>query len=346
MRSAIVRSAFIASLLCAIASATGCGKNEADHESEATLAVKAYVTAELDALHAASLALQAAAPAPDADGWNPTADAAAVTAMKVEWKKARVSYERVEGAIAVLFPDLDAATDERYDGFIAEGPDANLFDGDGVTGVHAIERILWADSHPAATVSFESALPNYTVAAFPVDLTQSTDFKVGLCQQLVDDVQKMKDEFGPLALDASAAFRGVIGSIEEQLEKVNLAASGEDESRYAQHTLADMRANLGGGVATFAAFRTWIEAEGGDALALEIEAGFAAVEAEYDTITGEAIPAVPATWNPSAPTPADLATPYGQLWTLLNEQADPASTTSVVSRMAEAADLLGIPELP
>ena len=135
-----------------------------DLEQNAIAGVKQYVGDELAALAASGDALVAAAPAADADGWSAGTDAAAVDEVRSHWKTTRIHYERVEGAIAVLFPDLDVSTDERYDGFIEEGPDANLFDGDGATGVHCIERILWADSHPPAVVAFESALPNYTAA--------------------------------------------------------------------------------------------------------------------------------------------------------------------------------------
>lgn len=315
----------------------------ADLRAEAILAVKDDTSAELDALAAAALAIQAAAPAPDDDGWGAgeTAD------MEAAWKDARVAYERVEGAIAVLYPELDAATDERYDGFIAEGPDDDLFDGEGVTGVHGIERIVWADRHPDWVVAFESALPDYTVAAFPADATQATSFRDGLLQRLVDDTSSMRDQFEPLALDDAAAFRGVIGSLAEQVEKVNLASTGEDESRYAQHTLADMRANLEGGRATFEAFEPWIlSLDGGDTLVTEIHDGFDRVQVGYDAIDGDAIPEVPSTWNPDAPSEADLATPYGQLWTLLSAEADAEASGSLVERMGAGADLLGIAQIP
>lgn len=315
----------------------------ADLEAEAILGVKDYVDEELHSLAEAALAIQTAAPAPDADGWG----AGETAGMEAAWKDARVSYERVEGAIAVLFPDLDAATDERYDGFIAEGPDDNLFDGDHVTGVHAIERIVWSDRIPAHVVAFESALPDYTPAAFPADQTQATDFQTGLCQRLVDDTETMHTDFEPLALDSAAAFRGVIGSMAEQYEKVALAQTGEDESRYAQHTLGDMRANLEGGLAIYGAFQPWLaEQEGGADVDAEILAGFDRVEAGYDALTGDGIPEVPATWNADSPSEADLATPYGQLFTLLATEADPTVSGSLVERMGAAADLLGIPQLP
>lgn len=314
-----------------------------DPETEAILAVKSYTTDELGVLAAAAAALQSAAPTPDADGWDST-EAAGIESA---WKKARTSYEKVEGAIAVLFPELDAATDERYDGFISEAADDYLFDGDGVTGVHGIERIVWANRHPAWVVEFESALPGYTPAAFPATEAESLAFRDGLCQQLVDDTASMRDQFEPLALDSAAAFRGVIASVSEQIEKVNLASTGEDESRYAQFTLADMRANLDGGIATFDAFAPWIASvDGGPALSDEVYAGFDRVQAAYDAIEGDAIPLVPETWNPDAPSEADLATAYGQLWQVIWVEADPEIDGSLVERMGATADALGIPQIP
>lgn len=314
-----------------------------DLQAKAVLDVKDYVNGELEALHAAAVALQNAAPAPDDNGWNPTDDAAAVAAMRTEWKKARISYERIEGAIAVLFEDLDRSTDERYDGFIAEGEDDFLFDGEGVTGVHGIERILWADQHPAHVVAFESALPGYVAAAFPANLEEARAFKEGLLQKLVDDTQTMIDSFGPKALAPAAAFRGVIGSLEEQLEKVTLASTGEDESRYAQHTMADMRANLEGGRTIYEQFQPWlVSVEGGEALAAEVKAGFDRLDAHYDGIQGEAIPPVPADWT-DAPTAEQLETPYGQLFQLLETESDPQASGSLVHAMAAAADAMSIP---
>jgi iron uptake system component EfeO len=314
-----------------------------DPEAKAILAVKDYTAKELEALASAATALQAAAPAPDADGWS----SGETAAIEVAWKDARVRYERVEGAIAVLFPDLDAAIDERYDGFIAEASDDNLFDGEGVTGIHGIERIVWADRHPPGVMEFESALPDYTPAAFPASEIEATDFRDGLCQRLRDDTASMRDQFEPLALDSAAAFRGAIGSVAEQTEKVNLASTGEDESRYAQHTLADMRANLDGGYATIEAFEPWLlSLDGGEEIQRGIDEGFARLQAAYEAVDGDAIPAVPETWNPDSPSEEDLATEYGQLWLLLAEESDPELAGSLVERMTAAADLLGIPRIP
>ncbi len=313
----------------------------ADLESAAILEVKAYTAGELDGLAAAALEIQGAAP--NLNGWA-SGDG---EVLEAPWRDARAAYERVEGAIAVLFPDLDVATDERYDGALALGPDEDLFDDEGFVGVHAIERIVWAGRHPAHVVAFEEGLPYYTVAAFPANEAEVAAFQDALCARLVTDTASMSSQFEPLALDAAAAFRGVIGSMEEQLEKVNLASTGEDESRYAQYTLGDMRGNLEGGVAIYAAFTPWLATlDGGEDIDAEITAGFARIDAAYDAIEGDAIPEVPATWNPDDPSEADLATPYGQLWLLLTEETDPEVSGALVERMLAAADLLGIPQLP
>jgi iron uptake system component EfeO len=316
---------------------------ELDHEADAIAGVKAYVGAELTDLAAAGEAITASAPAADTDGWSSSSDAAAVDQMKGHWKDTRIHYERVEGAIAVLFPDLDVSTDERYDGFIATEPDENLFDDQVVTGVHGIERILWADEIPSYVVAFESKLEFYEPASFPTVDAESGDFKGLLCQKLADDLTEMGTRFEPLALDAAAAYDGVVGSMMEQVEKVMLAQTGEEESRYAQHTVADMRANLEGGREIYAQFSEWVRSqEGGEAVDDDVNAGFDRMQAALAAVDGDGIPTVPATWNPDAPSEADLATPYGQLWTVVQTESDPDQDGSVVSAMAAAADLIGI----
>ena len=340
----------LGALSIALGAATiGCGSDKSgSQEEQAQATVKAQITTQLGNLVNASTALRAAAPAPDADGWNDTADAAAVNAMKTQWAAARSAYEQIEGAIAVLFPDYDVSTDERYDGFLADkGPDNDLFDGMGVTGIHAIERILWAGHAPADVVAFESMLDGYVAASFPTNITQATELRDGLATRLVTDVQAVQTMFAPLTLDTAAAFRGVIGSLGEQIEKIELAADGEDESRYAQNTLTDMRSNLAGGKNTYDAFRDWVRSEpGGQALDTDILAGFDRVSALYAGVTGDALPPVPAGFNKDAPTADQLATPYGTIFAGLSTESNADDPASLVSKMSAAADLLGIPQLP
>jgi iron uptake system component EfeO len=336
----------VSALFAGVLGVAGCSSSSPTPEKQALEDVQTFINSNLDDLHTAVVAIQTAAPAPDADGWNATADAAAVANMKAAWMRARVAYEHVEGAIAVLFGDLDVSTDERYDAFIADGVvDPNLFDDQKVTGVHAIERILWSDLIPQRVLDFEKQLAGYSPAAFPTNQQQASDFKTKLCQRLIDDVQTMRTQFKPLALDPQTAYRGVIGSMVEQVEKANKAAGGEEESRYAQFTLADMRANVGAGLTTYNAFRPWLLQKGGAALDTQIQAGFQSIQNKYNSISGDALPAVPGTWS-QTPSAEDLGTPFGQLYQLLESESDASVAGSLVAVMNQSADVLQIPRLP
>ncbi|WP_437728626.1 EfeM/EfeO family lipoprotein [Sorangium sp. So ce861] len=323
-------------------------KTDADYERRAVLEVKAFIQDNLDEFAAATAALQAAAPEPDEDGWSASSDKAAVDAMKAEWKKARQSYERVEGAIAVVFPDLDYSTDARYDAFIEVAADDDLFDDEGVTGVHAVERILWADEIPEPVLAFESALMNYSAAAFPATEAEAAAFKGELCERLKADAEKMKADFEGLALDAPSAYRGVINSILEQVEKTSKAATGEEESRYAQYTLADMRANVAAGEQTYAAFQPWLLTKGAEGAEVDqaVLAGFDRLSSAYDAIEGDALPPLPEGWSEEAPTEEQLATPFGELFALVERESDDATPGTLAYDMTRSADLLGIPALP
>jgi iron uptake system component EfeO len=326
---------------CLALSACG-GDDGVDFESRATLDVKHYVNEQLAQLATAAEAIEQAAPAADDDGWNAKADSAALDDMRAAWDKARNAYERVEGSIAVLFDGLDVSTDARYDAFVEEAPDADLFDDEGVVGMHAIERILWAQSHPERVVKFESTLPGYKAAAFPATHDEADAFKNKLCARLSRETRSMRDQFVTVALEPGTAFRGMIGSMREQSEKTTKAASGEDESRYAQRTLDDMRENLAGARAVFEAFRPWIDSSSSATTSRDIVAEFKQVSDAYSAVDGPALPEVPAKFNPDKPTEAELQTPYGQLWKLLNEKTDPEDKDSLISKMGAAADRMGI----
>jgi iron uptake system component EfeO len=318
----------------------GCSEAPKTPEERALLDVKAYIAGNMDELFAAVQQLQQAVP--------PTAWAGQdLTPAKTAWKRARKAYEHIEGAIAVLFPDIDYSTDQRYDAFLAqEGPDDDPFDDMGVTGIHAVERILWADAIPAKVVMFEMGLAGYQPAAFPSTDAQAKELHDKLLGRLVKDVGTMREQFKPLALDPAAAYRGVIGSINEQVEKANKAATGEEESRYAQFTLADMRANIEAGVVTYQAFRPWLLSKMGNELDGKITTGFARLQSAYDQLTGDALPPVPDGWTSVEPSNADLMTPFGMLWQAIEDESDPMIDGSLVQVMAQSADLMGIAELP
>ncbi len=329
--------------------ATACSEPpppEVPPDRRAIVEVKSYVDSHVAALAEAVRSMCAAAPAPDADGWSLERDRAAVSAMRREWRRARVEYERVEGAVAILFPHNDQAIDGRYEHEAELRRDGDPFDDRGFVGMHAVERILWSSSIPAATERFERGLPGYVEPRFPASEAEAARFRDGLCARLVHDVETMRDQLAPVALDAATAWRGIQGSIEEQSEKVLLGATGQDESRYAENTLADMRANLEGGRAVLAAYDALIEATpGARARRGEIDARLRELEQAYDAIEGHALPPVPDAFDPDEPSEAHLATPYGGLFTLLSRASDPDASGSLAHELRRAGDAMHIPPL-
>src|ERR1044071_5440278 len=221
-------------------------KTDADYTAEVVAGMHDPIGDDLADLVQAARDLQAAAPT---HAWDPITDSAAITAMRVAWMRSRIAYEHVEGATAPIFGDLDVSLDARYDDFLAKlGPtgDPNLFDGTGATGMHAIERILYAHDIRAEVIKFESPLPGYVAAAYPATTAEAMAFKNQLAQKMIDHTVALANQWQAAAVDIGAAFQGLVGLMNEQKEKVNLAATGEEESRYANLTLFDLRNNLYG----------------------------------------------------------------------------------------------------
>jgi len=319
-------------------------RTDADYRAEVVAGMHDSIGGDLADLVQAARDLQAAAPT---HAWDPNADASAITAMRVAWMKTRIAYEHVEGATAPIFGDLDVTLDARYDDFLAKlpGGDDNLFDGTGVTGMHAIERILYAHDIRPEVVQFESSLPGYVAAAYPATTDEATAFKTQLAQKLIDDSVSLHDQWQPAAIDIGAAFQGLIGLMNEQKEKVNLAASGEEESRYANLTLFDLRNNLDGTRTAYALFRPWIQAHpSGGTIDTMIQDRFGELDALYTGLPGDALPAVPGDWSADQPTAANLGTPFGMLWQTVRQDVDPTQSGSVVFEMNQVATMLGFPE--
>src|SRR5262249_20950569 len=190
--------------------------------------------------------------------------------------------------------------------------DTDLFDGEGVTGMHAVERILYSDGIPSTVVTFESMLPGYRAAAFPATADEAADMKTGLLQRLIDDVTELQAQWPPANVDITAAYQGLIDLMDEQREKVTKAATGEEESRYAQMTLFDLRNNLDGTKTISLLFKPWLRAQsGGDAVDTSIEQGMADLATVYAGFSGDEIPQPPDGWSSDHPTEEQLATPFG-----------------------------------
>jgi iron uptake system component EfeO len=305
--------------------------------------VKHWVDGEVEALARAAEDLRDAAPAPDADGWSHARDPEAVDAMRAAWRRARVAYEHVEGAIAILFPETDVAIDARFERYAEQHLDARPFDGNGFVGMHAIERILWSDAIPPAALAFERPLTGYFVARTPESAPEATAFRDELCAHLVHEVRTMQEQLAPLALDDATAWRGIEGSVEEQSEKVLLGTTGQDESRYAAITLADMRANLEGARAVLDAFAPMIAAHPDAASRrASIDAQLSALEHQYAAIGTDALPAAPADFDPDHPSDAS---PYGQLFGSLSHATLARERGTLAFELRAAGLAMGISPL-
>jgi iron uptake system component EfeO len=328
-------------------SAGGGPRTDAEWRADITTTMHANLLGEIDALIAAAKELQSAAPA-DA-GWTDGDHRASIEAMKTAWIKARVAYEHIEGALAPLFPEIDASMDARYEDFLDElggAGDPDPFDGEGVTGMHAIERVLWSLDEPAAVREREAtelADKGYRDAAFPSNAAEAASFRTKLVQRLIDDATRLHDEWTPQRIDVAGAFTGLVSLMNEQLEKVNKASSSEEESRYSQRTMADIRKNLEGTEQIYAIFQPWLKTKDA-AVDQRIVAGFDRLHDAYAQVSGDAIPQPPATWKSEVPednSAADRETPFGRLYFTVREAVDVRRDTSIVASMNGAAVAMG-----
>jgi iron uptake system component EfeO len=337
---------------------------DATFTNQVVMGMRSSFITDLGNLVSYSQMLQTAAPTPAGRGWDATLDAAAITAMEAAWTGCRAAYEHIEGATAPIFPDIDATIDSRYDDFLAALPngDSYLFDDVGVTGMHAVERILYAPVTPARVIAYESTLTGYVASAFPGTAQEASDFKTKLVQKQITDAQSLQTGWeNAKTYDLGAAFQGLVSLMNEQQEKVDKASSNQEESRYSQTTMLDIRNNLAGTERVYTLFQPWIQskaaatpdggaagdggtAQDGKAIDAAIEAGFAKLQALYDSVSGDAIPQPPDTWSSVNPTAADLTTPFGILYEGVHQAVDPNQAGSVVAEMNAAAVLLGFPQ--
>jgi iron uptake system component EfeO len=331
-------------LVSSISLAACTNKTDADYREDVVESIHDSFGADLDALVQAAYDLQAASPN---RAWNATTDTQAIAEMREAWKRTRIAYEHIEGAIVSLFPGVDDTLDARYDESLVKlGPagDQDLFDARGVTGMHGIERILFAPEIRPEVIDFERSLPGYKPAAYPATDEEAIEFKFVLVQLLIDKASGLRKQWQPAVIDIGTAYRGLVGLMHEAKEKVNLATTGEEESRYANITLFDLRNNLDGTQNAYNLFREWILSKSAGAqYDTALTNKFEELATLYSTVTSDSLPAAPVDWTPNAPTPANLATPFGTLWQNVHESVDPNSDHSVVFQMNHIATLLGLP---
>ena len=336
----------LVSLLFGLVGACAGSARDDGHKREVTAGVKRYLGGHIQGWLGASRTLRDALPTPADRGWDAQADAAALQAARAAWKHARHEYELIEGAIAPIFPESDAATDARYEDFLAKLPadgDRDPFDGEGVVGMHAIERILFLDDTPAKVREFELGLRGQRPPKQPATADEAARMKEQLAGRMVRDIEQLAADFQPLELDLGFAYRGLVDLVNEQVEKVDKTASGEEESRYAQWTLADLRANQQGVAEMYAIFRPWLlSRRGGEAQDARVRAGLDRLKAALDAHAGHAMPQPPARWSSVKPSAEALATPFGKLFAIVKAECDPARDGSLHAELLRAANMLGL----
>ncbi len=347
MRS-LCRSAGLVLAFAFVFAGSGCGssnKTDAQFQSEIVAAMHQLLLVDAQGLNKAALDLQAAAPD---NGWgNPAnpSDRAALAPMMEAWQRTRYYWERAESTFAEAFPSIDDAIDSRYEDLLkANGDqDADLLDGTGVTGMHAIERILYAPGPPDVAAS-EASLSGYQTAAWPADAQQAAAFKNGLCQKLVDDSKSLLDQMHTKPLDLPMVFTGLTGLMSAQAEKVGLAVLHQEESRYSQKTLVDLRFNLAGTKEIFALFVPWLATKTyGGSLTMTASSALDGLDLTYSSVTGDSIPPPPSTWSSLSPTLDDQQSPFGKLFEAVVQDVDPNRSDSAVDAMNHVALALDLP---
>jgi iron uptake system component EfeO len=339
--------------LLAVVPAAGCGsegKSESQLKADIVSSMHALMLTEIQGLYQAALDLQAAAPS-SFSGWDPSKDSGAtIDAMKEAWTRTRLHWERAEGPVAPMFADIDDAIDARYEELLMMlngAGDPDPFDGQGMIGMHAIERILYAPG-PPDVVDYEKSdiltAMGSKPATWPTSDMQAAEFKNGLCQRLVTDTQTLLNQWKTKTIDLSAVFTGLTGLVSAQAEKVGLAALSHQESRYSQTTMADLRSNLSGTRDVYDLFGDWLATKAyGTTLDKNAMAAFDRLDAEYQMVAGDAIPDPPSTWS-NPPSANDTVTPFGALYIAVTDEADPSRAGSAVDTMNQVAHVLGLPE--
>src|SRR6185312_3545687 len=182
--------------------------------------------------------------------------------------------------------------------------------------------------------------------AYPSTDDQALEFKNKLAAKLVADATDLANKWQPAVIDIGSAFSGLTGLMNEQKEKVTKAGLHQEESRYSQRTMDDLRENLTGTMSIYTIFQPWIRSKSGGAdVDGKVEASFSTLQGIYGSTmySGDAFPPPPAAWSDVQPSPNDLMTPFGQLYTAVDTAVDATRAGSAVFEMNAAAGLCGLP---
>lgn len=189
-------------------------------------------------------------------------------AAREQFPQTRAFYERIE-PVAESLGDLDPRIDFREVDAVADGLDW--------TGFHRIEKDLWVPAQDALNADGET--PAWQ------DWAPSTiEERAAFGDQLIADVQELYDYVHSADFEAALDKSGVSGISNGAIALLDEVATGKitgEEDWWSGTDLWDFAANVEGSEMAFSLVKDFATSTGdeGAALATEIEAGYADLEA-------------------------------------------------------------------
>lgn len=180
----------------------------------------------------------------------------------------RAYYERIE-PVAEALGDLDPRIDYREVDAVAEGLDW--------TGFHRIEKDLWVPAADALNADGETP-------AWQDWAPSTTEERAAFGDQLIADVQELYDYVHSDDFQDSLDAQGIAGISNGAIALLDEVATGKiqgEEDWWSGTDLSDFAANVEGSKMAFSLVRDFAASQGdaGEALAAEIDGGYADLEA-------------------------------------------------------------------
>lgn len=180
----------------------------------------------------------------------------------------RAYYERIE-PVAEALGDLDPRIDYREVDAVADGLDW--------TGFHRIEKDLWVPAADALNADGETP-------AWQDWAPSTADERAAFGDQLIADVQELYDYVHGAEFEDSLDAQGIAGISNGAIALLDEVATGKiqgEEDWWSGTDLSDFAANVEGSKMAFSLVRDFAVAQGadGEALATDIDAGYAELEA-------------------------------------------------------------------
>jgi iron uptake system component EfeO len=189
-------------------------------------------------------------------------------AARTRFPVVRAYYERIE-PVAEALGDLDPRIDYREVDAVAEGLDW--------TGFHRIEKDLWVPAADALNADGETP-------AWQDWAPSTTDERAAFGDQLIVDVQELYDYVHSDDFQQSLDAQGIAGISNGAIALLDEVANGKiqgEEDWWSGTDLSDFAANVEGSKMAFSLVRDFAVSQGddGEALAAEIDGGYADLEA-------------------------------------------------------------------